>query len=122
MRSGEVVAHTAISHRERNAMLACKHGNGCAAGEKIFHHLPGHVAGKRRHTARGNAVVGGADQHLRCIQMRLLASLNQCQLQSQRFELAERTLRFGFVVEQMLHACAQRSVIDVSKRGKRWCG
>jgi len=61
----KVVLHAAVHHRQRNAVLARQHAHRCATGQKVFHHLPAHVARKGRNTACSQAMVAGKHHHLR---------------------------------------------------------
>ena len=107
------MAHTAVDHGLRNSMLTGQYADRCATGQEIAHHLPGHVAGVCRHTAPDDAVIGGADQQLGGLQRGRLAAENHAQLVSQPLQPPQSPQRFSLVINLVLQARRQCSIMNV---------
>jgi hypothetical protein len=106
----EVVGHAGIGHHQLHAGQAGQRVDGSAAGEEVFHHLPGHVLRIGRNTGLRRAVVAGADQHVRMPDRRVETALDQAQLQGEILQPAQRTGGFGLAVDFLLQVGAQRAI------------
>ena len=85
----KVTVHAAIDHRQSQAVLPRQHADRCAAGQKVFYHLPTHIRRKSRYALRCEPVVGSKHHHLRMFQHRLVSAQNSADLYRQCFDPAE---------------------------------
>jgi hypothetical protein len=115
---GKVARHAAVHHRERQSMLAGQHAHGGATGQKVFDHLPGHVARVSRNAARGQAMVACKDEHLRLLQPGRFGAQDLPQLERQVFKAPERAQRLGFVVQLVLQGLGEQRIGEVGKSGQ----
>ncbi|MDT4861481.1 hypothetical protein FQZ97_960870 [compost metagenome] len=99
-------------------MLPCEHAHRGAAGQEVFHHLPGHVAREGRDATRGQAVVAGEHHELRALELGRFRAEDQTDALGQRLEAAERAERLGLVVQLVLQALGQCGLRDVGDGGK----
>ncbi len=99
---GQVTGHACIDHLQCKAMLPRQHVDGCTPSQHIGHHLHRDSLREGGYTLSRNTVVRCKNQHLRRVKCQHLAALNQTQLQSHLFKLAECTQGLGFMVNSVL--------------------
>ena len=116
---GKIMRHAAIHHRQVDAVLACHHAHRRAIGQKVFHHLPGHVLRIGRHAALHQAMVAGADHHLRLHQHRTRRAQNAAQLQRQFFQPSQRAQRLGLGIVHGLQFSLQLRVVQIGNPGEK---
>jgi len=114
--------HAAVHHRELQPVLARQHAHRSATGQKVFHHLPGHIAREGRDPLGRQAMVARAHQHLRLQQRGGLGAQHLADAQGQGLQPPQRPQRLGLVVEQVLQAGSQWCVGDVGNGGDGECG
>ena len=95
----KIMRHPGVDDLQRQAVLPCENVDCRTTDEKVLDHLPGYILGESRNAGFGCAVVSGKDQQMRLRKLRCQRLLNPTDLQCQPFELAERTERFGLVVD-----------------------
>ena len=85
------------------------------AGDEVLNHLPSHIAGKGRDTARRQPVVTGKHHHLRLLQHRRGAAQNLADLERHIFQAPKRAQRFGFVVKRVLQRLRQCRIGNIGQ-------
>ena len=97
-------------------MLLRQHAYGGAPGQKVFHHLPGHVLREGGDAPFDQAMVPCKHHHLRLLQHRPCALANHADFQCQMLQRTQRAERFGFLVDGALQCGAQFGILEVQHR------
>ena len=115
---GKVPRHATIHHVEGNAVLAREHAHRCATGQKVLHHLPGHIHGVSRHALGGQSVVGGKHHHLRRFKLGRVSAQNARHAQRLLLQHAKRAHGLGLEIQLVLYALLQIRIVNIPTRGQ----
>jgi hypothetical protein len=85
----EVMCDAGVYDLQLQAVVAGENIDRCAAGKKVFDHLPGHLLRECRNAGARCAVVAREDQQVRMLETRRQGLLYLSDLQCQTFELTQ---------------------------------
>jgi hypothetical protein len=114
----ERVVDAGVHDLQRAAVLAREYIDRRAAGQEVFHHLPGHALGIGRDTFGDDAVVAREHDDGRRAQCDVDALLHQAELDGQLFQHPEAARRLGLVVDRGVEACGEDRVMDGNDVGQ----